>query len=90
MVHVLHGIVELQRAVLPAHDEDRNFAPKCDEDLEQRGLLDERRLNEILSVESMTRGGIVGEQGAGGAGKAGRAGAAGKAGGDGEAGGGKK
>jgi aspartate ammonia-lyase len=28
----------------------------------ERGLLDERRLNEILSVESMTNGGIVGEK----------------------------
>jgi aspartate ammonia-lyase len=28
----------------------------------ERGLLDEARLNEILSVESMTRGGIVGEK----------------------------
>src|SRR5438105_1027977 len=35
----------------------------------ERGLLDAARLDEILSVESMTRGGIVG---AGGAGKAGR------------------
>jgi len=34
----------------------------------QRGLLDAKRLDEILSVESMTRGGIVG---AGEAGKAG-------------------
>jgi aspartate ammonia-lyase len=28
----------------------------------ERGLLDEARLNDILSVESMTRGGIVGEK----------------------------
>ena len=27
----------------------------------ERGLLDATRLDEILSVESMTRGGIVGE-----------------------------
>ena len=40
----------------------------------QRGLLDARRLDEILSVESMTRGGIVGEGEAGGAGGAGGAG----------------
>jgi aspartate ammonia-lyase len=37
----------------------------------ERGLLDAQRLDEILSVDSMTRGGIVG------AGKAGRAGKAG-------------
>jgi aspartate ammonia-lyase len=48
----------------------------------ERGLLDERRLDEILSVESMTRGGIVGEtEEAGGAGTAGRAAQAGGAGG---------
>jgi aspartate ammonia-lyase len=35
----------------------------------ERGLLDAKRLDEILSVRAMTRGGIVG---AGGAGKAGR------------------
>jgi len=35
----------------------------------ERGLLDARRLDEILSVESMTKGGIVGEQGAGRVGK---------------------
>jgi aspartate ammonia-lyase len=40
----------------------------------ERGLLDAKRLDEILSVESMTRGGIVG------AGEAGKAGTAGKAG----------
>src|SRR3954471_6623813 len=40
----------------------------------ERGLLDETRLNEILSVESMTKGGIVGDTGAGGAGKEGTAG----------------
>ena len=28
-----------------------------------RGLLDEKRLDEILSVEAMTRGGIVGKTG---------------------------
>jgi aspartate ammonia-lyase len=28
----------------------------------ERGLLDERRLDEILSVESMTKGGVVGEK----------------------------
>jgi aspartate ammonia-lyase len=39
----------------------------------ERGLLDAQRLDEILSVDSMTRGGIVG---------AGRAGRAGKAGGE--------
>jgi aspartate ammonia-lyase len=27
----------------------------------ERGLLDERRLNEILSADAMTRGGIVGK-----------------------------
>jgi aspartate ammonia-lyase len=42
----------------------------------ERGLLDAQRLDEILSVDSMTRGGIVG------AGRAGRAGRAGKAGGE--------
>jgi aspartate ammonia-lyase len=42
----------------------------------ERGLLDEARLNDILSVESMTRGGIVGDTGAGQAGKAGAAGTA--------------
>jgi aspartate ammonia-lyase len=36
----------------------------------ERGLLDAQRLDEILSVESMTRGGIVGGE-AGGAGRAG-------------------
>jgi aspartate ammonia-lyase len=46
----------------------------------ERGLLDEARLNEILSVESMTKGGIVGDTGAGGAGGAGKAGRAGTAG----------
>jgi aspartate ammonia-lyase len=43
----------------------------------ERGLLDERRLDQILSVESMTRGGIVGEGGTEGAGQAGKAGRAG-------------
>ena len=52
----------------------------------ERGLLDEGRLNEILSVESMTRGGIVGEEGhraegtGHGTGEAGVAGATGQAG----------
>jgi aspartate ammonia-lyase len=32
----------------------------------QRGLVDPKRLDEILSVESMTRGGVVGEKGKGG------------------------
>ena len=41
----------------------------------ERGLIDAKRLDEILSVESMTRGGITG---AGEAGKAGGAGGAGK------------
>ncbi len=36
-----------------------------------RGLLDARRLDEILSVESMTRGGVVGEAKAGGVRRAG-------------------
>ena len=57
----------------------------------ERGLLDERRLNDILSVESMTRGGITGAGQAGQAGKAGetetKAGGARKAG---EAGGAKR
>jgi aspartate ammonia-lyase len=39
-----------------------------------RGLLDEKRLDEILSVEAMTRGGITGAGQAGGAGPAGWAG----------------
>jgi aspartate ammonia-lyase len=38
----------------------------------ERGLLDEARLNGILSVNAMTRGGIIGAGGAGKAGKAGR------------------
>ena len=47
----------------------------------ERGLLDEARLNDILSVDAMTRGGITGEQGqAGQAGRAGQAGQAGRAG----------
>jgi len=38
-----------------------------------RGLIDEKRLDEILSVENMTRSGIAGQAGkAEGAGKAGR------------------
>jgi aspartate ammonia-lyase len=41
----------------------------------ERGLLDPAKLDEILSVESMTKGGVVGEtRGAGQAGEAGRAG----------------
>jgi aspartate ammonia-lyase len=44
-----------------------------------RGLLDEARLNEILSVESMTLGGITGA-GAGQSGAAGKVGPAGQAG----------
>ncbi len=44
----------------------------------QRGLLDAKRLDEILSVESMTRGGIVGADGAGKAGGADAAGGAGR------------
>jgi aspartate ammonia-lyase len=28
----------------------------------ERGLIDAKRLDEILSVESMTRGGVVGEK----------------------------
>ena len=50
----------------------------------QRGLLDAKRLDEILSVESMTRGGIVGADGAGKAGGADAAGGAGRE-GDGKA-----
>jgi aspartate ammonia-lyase len=46
----------------------------------ERGLLDEGRLSEILSVESMTRGGIVGDAGRGQAGQAGAARQAGEAG----------
>jgi aspartate ammonia-lyase len=38
----------------------------------ERGLLDEARLNDILSVDAMTRGGIVGAGQAGQAGQAGR------------------
>jgi aspartate ammonia-lyase len=43
----------------------------------ERGLLEAQRLDEILSVEAMTRGGIVGG-GPGEAGKAGEAGGAGR------------
>jgi aspartate ammonia-lyase len=43
----------------------------------ERGLVDEARLNDILSVESMTRGGIVGKTETGRAGRAGKAGQAG-------------
>jgi aspartate ammonia-lyase len=49
-----------------------------------RGLLDARRLDEILSVESMTKGGIVGGEEP--AATAGRAGQAGEGGGAGQAG----
>jgi aspartate ammonia-lyase len=52
----------------------------------QRGLIDAKRLDEILSVESMTRGGITGAEKAGGPGKAGGAGEVGKAGEAGRAG----
>jgi aspartate ammonia-lyase len=45
-----------------------------------RGLIDAKRLDEILSVESMTRGGITGAEQARGAGKAGQAGEAEEAG----------
>ena len=38
----------------------------------ERKLLDEARLNHILSVDAMTRGGIVGDEGAGQAGRAGK------------------
>src|SRR5471030_1131270 len=44
----------------------------------ERGLLDAKTLDEILSVEAMTRGGIAGTGKAGGAGTAGRAGGAGR------------
>jgi aspartate ammonia-lyase len=47
----------------------------------ERGLLDPKRLDEILSVQAMTRGGVVGAEGSGQAGRAGKAGAVGKAGG---------
>ena len=49
----------------------------------ERGLLDAKRLDEILSVEAMTRGGIVGADGAGRqvgrVGRRGRSGRTGKA-----------
>jgi aspartate ammonia-lyase len=44
----------------------------------EKGLLDRQKLDEILSVEAMTRPGIVGTGKAGKAGKAGEAGAVGK------------
>jgi len=44
----------------------------------ERGLLDAKQLDEILSVEAMTRPGIAGAGGPGGAGEAGRAGRGGK------------
>jgi aspartate ammonia-lyase len=40
----------------------------------ERKLLDAARLDDILSAEAMTRGGIVGAGGAGGPGGAGKAG----------------
>jgi aspartate ammonia-lyase len=40
----------------------------------ERGLIDPARLDEILSVDAMTRGGITGAGGAGTAGGAGKAG----------------
>jgi len=46
----------------------------------ERGLLDAGRLDAILSVDAMTRGGVVGDLEAGWAGDAGRAGQAGEAG----------
>jgi len=49
----------------------------------ERGLLEEDRLDAILSVDAMTRGGVIGDLEAGWAGKAGgpeRAEKAGKAG----------
>jgi aspartate ammonia-lyase len=46
----------------------------------ERGLLDARRLDAILSVDAMTRGGVVGDLEAGWAGEAGKAGQPGKAG----------
>jgi len=46
----------------------------------ERGLLDAAKLDEILSVDAMTRGGITGAGQAGPAGAAGRAGQEGKAG----------
>jgi len=52
----------------------------------ERGLLDPARLDQILSVEAMTRGGITGAGQAGETGGAGRAGGAGEAGPAGKAG----
>jgi aspartate ammonia-lyase len=52
----------------------------------ERGLLDPARLDQILSVEAMTRGGITGAGQPGEAGGAGRAGGAGEAGKAGSAG----
>jgi hypothetical protein len=46
----------------------------------ERGLLTAEQVDAILSVEAMTKGGVIGNTGAGGAGQAGRAGGAGKAG----------
>ena len=40
----------------------------------ERRLLDEKQLDDILSVDAMTRGGIVGVRGAGKTGEAGKAG----------------
>jgi aspartate ammonia-lyase len=44
----------------------------------ERGLLDAQKLDSILSVEAMTRGGVVGAGQAGSAGQAGKAGQAGR------------
>jgi len=44
----------------------------------ERGLLDDARLHDILSVDAMTRGGITGAGNTEGSGKAGRAGRAGR------------
>jgi aspartate ammonia-lyase len=44
----------------------------------ERGLLDDARLHDILSVDAMTRGGIAGAGNTEGSGKAGRAGRAGR------------
>jgi aspartate ammonia-lyase len=46
----------------------------------ERGLIDAARLDQILSVDAMTRGGIMGAEEAGRAGQAGGAGKAGQAG----------
>ena len=46
----------------------------------ERGLLDSAKLDDILSVDAMTKGGVVGEHGPGGTGQAGGSGDPGKAG----------